>query len=165
MHIQDLIGKPLTDIILTGEIVVRDGVGEFLSSTEAYFFVIADHTLRCKADPKDLSLAMEPIPELTYPDNPFEDTIPGWSSIGPTVLLDIWQDTRIAKITLHGARQWDSLPWVANAISLFLQNGQELFMDGYSTLGMNLGGAEQRALWMENNGRIPGYETTALDFE
>lgn len=139
------LGRSLGDIILSGVVDLDCIPADFVPLLDRVYLKIGDQLVELSRDELTLELNVALVDEVRV-DCVMEDTHRLCrSSIGKYVLADPLADNRIAFITIY-AGQNDAI----KAIEFRLVSGQMLFFDPSFMDGINFGGIEQKAVWLNN---------------
>lgn len=144
--LQEIVGQSLGDIILSGVVDLDCIPADFIPLMDRVYLEIGEQLVELSRDERTLQLDIAVVDEVRL-DCKMEDTQRFCrSSIGKYVLTDPLADNRIAFISIY-AGQNDSV----KAIEFNLVSGQMLFFDPSFVDGVNFGGVEQKATWLDNS--------------
>lgn len=146
-----MLGKPITDILLTGLVCIENGVAEFLPDYRAIHFEINNKFIIFESIEQYSKLKISIAENLLYYEVDDEDMLKSYTSISNIILLDI-HDTgnKIESIYLYNKTLNDENFIICEAAKLILQNGQTIFLDPKYYFGINIGGNNQEKRWFEN---------------
>ena len=160
----ELIGLQLEEIFVNAIQIQFDGsmTGKTIPDYGNIYFKIGKAYLRISETEFDLSISVSMLNSLEYTLILEEGELPTRLSISHLILLDALTDTRIERVVYYGKAIVEGSQIATNALSLFLVNGQEIFIDSCSTLGLKIGGESRRLVWIENAKIQPGYSTEVV---
>jgi hypothetical protein len=141
----------------------RNGIHHFVPRFDQIHLVLESRIVRLCSIEVDLSIEAQFVSEITFPESFQQEEKPAQTSIGHIILLDTLMSNKISQIVLYGGRMNDAGMYRFNGISIFLEFEQEIFLDSCSTLRFNIGGEQQRLLWLENNSGFSGYDIFITD--
>ncbi|MEY3444939.1 MAG: hypothetical protein RLZZ519_3220 [Bacteroidota bacterium] len=155
--------QPLTDIQFLGILEVNPNDAEFILSHQTAYFTFGESIIEVRADSATSRLIVRSMDLIKTSAMGFDDVIPAFVSVARLLLWESEVSNLVARITLYGVDSTDPDSLTASAISIELQNGQELFIDALSSLGLNVGGNEHRKVWQEHQAKIPGYLAESME--
>lgn len=145
--LQNLLGRSLRDIILGGVVDLDCIPADFIPFLERVYLEVEEQLLEMSRDERTLHMTIAFVDGI-HVDCELEETMRLCrSSIGKYVLTDPLADNRIEFINIY-AGQNDSVM----AVEFNLKSGQMLFFDPSFIDGINFGGIEQKATWLNNSG-------------
>ena len=144
--LENLLGQSLRDIILSGVVDLNSVPADFIPLLDRVYLEVGQQLVELSRDEQTLQLDISFVDE-DHLDCEMEDTQRFCrSSIGRYVLTDPLADNRIAFINMYAGPN-DSV----EALEFNLVSGQMLFFDPSFVDGVNFGGVEQKATWLDNS--------------
>lgn len=157
-NLKKLIGLQIKDVLLGGIVFPKGEAYNFVPDFGTIYFVFDGYLLELVANEIDLSVNAAIVSKMSIQKDLADGELPSRISISHIVLLDTLMRNIITKIVIYGSHSTTEENTRFNALSIFLDNGMEIFLDGCSTLGLNLGGTNQRLLWLQNNLQFPNFD-------
>ena len=149
-------GENILDILSTGVVDIEDGIADFIPMANYIFFEFETKIIRFELIEESLELKLNYANLITYDFEVEEDMYPAKSSISNLILTSTLADNTVKSIEVYDGKQIEN-EISCCAISFLLCSGQELFLDPASCFGLNIGGKEQKDLWLNNYPNTESY--------
>lgn len=145
--------KNISDIIKVGFIDIEDGYAQMSFANKYLFIEFDSFLLKFTSIEQYSQLQVEIVSDVTFDIELDDDLIPARASVATIVLTDDMGDNKINSIELFNCSNKTDQNIQCDAMSIYLESGQELFIDPTYYFGLNIGGKEQKEKWFVN---LPG---------
>ncbi len=136
----NLLHKPIDDMLITGHTDITDNILEFMPDYKSYFFKISGKFLRIESHEQYSKLKFDICDNLTWNEYPDEDDYKNsFSSIAGILLKGYYySDISIEKINLFNCTMSDSC-YICEYAEIILSDGQTIKFDPlhYWGIGIN----------------------------
>ena len=146
----------ISDILSTGIVDIEEGIAEFIPMANYIFIEFMTKIIKFELVEESLKLKLNYVDSITYDFEVEEDMYPAKSSISNFILTSTLADNTVKLIEVYDGKQTEN-EISCCAISFLLSSGQELFLDPASCFGLNIGGMEQKDLWLNNYPNTESY--------
>lgn len=152
----------LDDIKLTGITSVEHGIAEFIPDMRYMYFEFGDSIIELESIEQYSKIKIKFVDSIIHePD--FEDVFPSSTNISRIVFTNYLTVNKVVIMTLFNFEE-DENVIVCDAVQFNLQNEQVMFLDP-QFIGINIGGEEQKKLWLDNLVEGVTVNETIIDFE
>ena len=143
--LQSLIGQTVEDVVLCGIVDTDDDPADFTPILDRIYLLIGESTMQIERDEASVRLSVRLVANIETPTELDDGQAGCRSSVGKYVFVNPLADNRISNIIVY-----DDDNGMYRALEILLESGQLIFFDPSFFDGINFGGADQKAIWLDN---------------